>query len=88
MTEWRHRAPLDAERIAALAKEAGAAIATEWTDELAGPGYRRAVAETMAARALRDAEPARSPKVADPTKWLTRLRTAAARAFGAVDLIK
>ena len=53
MTEWPHRAPLDAERIAALAKEAGAAIATEWTDELAGPGYRRAVAGTMAARALR-----------------------------------
>ena len=44
--------------------------------------------QTRSALAERDAEPARSPKVADPTKWLTRLRTAAARAFGAVDLIK
>lgn len=28
-------------------------IETEWTDELAGPGYRRPAAVTMAARALR-----------------------------------
>ncbi|WP_018262230.1 FAD binding domain-containing protein [Methylobacterium sp. WSM2598] len=36
-----------------LAAEACELIGTEWTDELAGPGYRRSVAVTMAARALR-----------------------------------
>ena len=42
-----------ADRIPARAREAADAIGTEWADELAGPGYRRAVAGTMAGRALR-----------------------------------
>ncbi|GJD52159.1 hypothetical protein OPKNFCMD_4921 [Methylobacterium crusticola] len=42
--------PEDAARLAA---DACGRIETEWTDELAGPGYRRSVAVTMAARALR-----------------------------------
>ena len=51
LKEW----PLDeaADRIPAMAREAADAIGTEWADELAGPGYRRAVAGTMAGRALR-----------------------------------
>ena len=51
LKEW----PLDKAmgRIAAMAREAADAIGTEWADELAGPGYRRAVAGTMAERALR-----------------------------------
>ena len=51
LKEW----PLDKAmgRIAARAREAADAIGTEWADELAGPGYRRAVAGTMAERALR-----------------------------------
>lgn len=51
--EWTVAGPLDAKGIAAMALEAAAAIGTEWTDELAGPGYRRAVAGTMAMRAIR-----------------------------------
>ena len=39
--------------VSALAEAVVAAIETEWADELAGPGYRRAVAGTMAARAIR-----------------------------------
>ena len=51
--EWALCGPPDAGRIKAMAHEAAAAIVTEWTDELAGPGYRRAVAATAAARAIR-----------------------------------
>ena len=40
-------------RAPAMAREVADAIETEWADELAGPGYRRAVAATMAERALR-----------------------------------
>ncbi len=51
LKEWK----LDgaAGRIESMAREAADAIGTEWADELAGPGYRRAVAGTMAGRALR-----------------------------------
>ncbi len=40
-------------RVTALARELADAIETEWADELAGPGYRRAVAATIVERALR-----------------------------------
>jgi len=53
LMEWPCCDPVAADRVAAMARGAAAAITTEWTDELAGPGYRRAVAETMAARAIR-----------------------------------
>ncbi|MCR0984862.1 FAD binding domain-containing protein [Roseomonas populi] len=45
--------PSTTEAVAAMAEQAQAAIATEWTDELAGPGYRRAVVPVVAARAIR-----------------------------------
>jgi len=51
--EWPAAGPVDPAGLATMAREAVAAIETEWTDELAGPGYRRAVAGTMAARAIR-----------------------------------
>ena len=51
--EWPGGSTFDEGRVSAMALEAAAAIQTEWTDELAGPGYRRAVAGTMAARAIR-----------------------------------
>ena len=53
LLEWRASAPPDPARIGTMAAEAAAAITTEWADELAGPGYRRTVAGTIAARALR-----------------------------------
>lgn len=51
--EWSGDCPIDEGRVSAMAQQAAAAIRTEWTDELAGPGYRRSVAGTMAARAIR-----------------------------------
>ena len=51
LKEW----PLDemGGRVRTMAREVADAIETEWADELAGPGYRRTVAATMAERALR-----------------------------------
>lgn len=43
---------LSPDQIAAFARATTAQIRTEWADELAGPGYRRAVAARMAARAV------------------------------------
>lgn len=51
LLEWPE--PPGAEGIAAMAEQARVAIVTEWADELAGPGYRRAVVPAVAARALR-----------------------------------
>lgn len=51
LKEWLLDGATD--RIEAMAREVADAIGTEWVDELAGPGYRRAVAGTMAGRALR-----------------------------------
>ena len=53
LLEWPASAPPDPAHIETMAAEAAAAITTEWADELAGPGYRRTVAGTIAARALR-----------------------------------
>jgi len=49
--EW---ASEDISKFEAVANAAAAAI-EEWTDELAGPGYRRAVAAVVAGRAIRAA---------------------------------
>lgn len=51
--EWPFDGAADAGRLSEMARETADAIETEWADELAGPGYRRAVAATMAGRALR-----------------------------------
>lgn len=51
--EWPFDEATDAGRASEMAQETADAIETEWADELAGPGYRRAVAATMAGRALR-----------------------------------
>lgn len=51
LKEWLLDGATD--RIETMAREVADAIGTEWVDELAGPGYRRAVAGTMAGRALR-----------------------------------
>lgn len=53
--EWPVGSPIGAEAVSAMAQRICAAISTEWSDELAGPGYRRAVAGTMAERAIRAA---------------------------------
>ena len=50
--QWPVDGPLAPTHLTAMAQDAAAAIETEWADELAGPGYRRAVAGTMAARAI------------------------------------
>ena len=50
--EWPPEGAISEARVGSMARQAVAAIKTEWTDELAGPGYRLAVAGTMAARAI------------------------------------
>ena len=53
VAEWDGDGCLDVARVPRFARELADRIGTEWTDELAGPGYRLSVAATMAARALR-----------------------------------
>ena len=53
VAEWAGLPSPDPGRIERYAREIADQVHPEWTDELAGPGYRRAVSATMAARALR-----------------------------------
>jgi len=53
LTEWAATEWPGADRVHEMAQQAAAAMVTEWADELAGPGYRRAIAATVAARAIR-----------------------------------